>query len=392
MRLVVVGLGQCGSRIADEFARMGRLATRQRGIQIITGAYAVNTDQADLSGLRTIKPDFHHRIIIGGGKTGGHGVGKINEVAATLARWDGYKVIDAVRSGARFYETDAFLLVAGAGGGTGSGAIPIIVDTLKERFPDKAVYSMLVLPFVHEESSEERCIYNTATCLKSTHSVADAVFLADNERFLKKDANLVNHMERINQEIVAPFYDLLCTGEEIKRTHIGARVLDAGDIMETLDGWTAIGIGKCQLPMMRMIPWERTRSFRKKGKETLRGLEAMDQAISELSAGCNPRDAGKALYLVSGPPREMNVAMIRELGEMMKGLAEDAVLRSGDYPRQRGDLGVTVIMSQLRDVPRVRGIFNRVTGSANLVKRKQKEAEEKLKQMARAAEDIPSLL
>jgi cell division GTPase FtsZ len=391
MRLVVVGLGQCGSRIADEFARMGKSAARHRGLQIITGVYAVNTDQADLTGLRTIRGDYHHRIIIGGGRTGGHGVGKINEVAAALAKWDGYKVIDAVRSGARFYETDAFLLIAGAAGGTGSGALPIIIDNLKDRFPDKPVYALIVLPFHHEETSEERSIYNTATCLKSTHSVADSVILVDNERFLKKDANLVNHMEKINQEIVRPFYDVLCAGEEVKRAHIGARVLDAGDIMETLDGWTTIGMGRVELPLIKN-PFERTRSFRKKSKETLRGLEAMEQAMAELSVGCNPRDAGKALYLVSAPPKEMNVAMIRELGEIMKGMAEDAVLRNGDYPRNRGDLSVTVILSQLRDLERVRRIYTGVTESANMIKKKQKEAEEKLKDMNKAADGVPSLL
>jgi cell division GTPase FtsZ len=391
MRLVVVGLGQCGSRIADEFARMGRSAAKHRRLQIITGVYAVNTDQADLTGLRTIGSDFHHRIVIGGGRTGGHGVGKINEVAAALAKWDGYKVIDAVRSGARFYETDAFMLCAGAAGGTGSGALPVICDTLKDRFPDKPVYALLVLPFHHEESSEERSIYNTATCLKSAYSVADAVFLVDNERFLQKDANLVNHMEHINQSIVRPFYDLLCAGEETKVNNIGARVLDAGDIMETLDGWTTIGMGKVDLAMIRN-PFERTRSFRKKGKETLRGLEAMEQAMAELSVGCNPRDAGKALYLVSAPAKEMNVAMVRELGEILKGMAEDAVLRNGDYPRSKAELSVTVILSQLRDLERVRRIYQGVTESASMIKKKQKEAEEKMKDMNKAADGVPSLL
>ena len=391
MRLVVVGLGQCGCRIADEFARMGQAAARRRSLNIVTGVYAVNTDQADLTGLKTIKSDYHHRIIIGGGRTGGHGVGKINEVGAALAKWDGYKVVDAVRSGARFYETDAFLLCAGAAGGTGSGSLPIIMDILKDRFPDKPAYALIVLPFHHEESSEERSIYNTATCLKSSQSVADAVILVDNERFLKKDANLVNHMEKINQEIVRPFYDVLCCGEETKRGNIGARVLDAGDIMETLDGWTAIGCGKVELPMMKN-PFERTRSFRQKGKETLRGLEAMEQAMAELSVGCNPRDAGKALYLVSAPTKEMNVAMIRELGEIMKGVAEDAVLRNGDYPKNRSDLSVTVILSQLRDLERVRRIYTGVTESATLIKKKQKEAEDKLKEMNKASDGVPSLL
>jgi cell division GTPase FtsZ len=248
-----------------------------------------------------------------------------------------------------------------------------------------------VLPFIHEETSEERCIFNTATCIKSAHSVADAVFLADNERFLKKDVNLGNHMETINHEIVAPFFDLLCAGEEVSRKHIGARTVDSGDIMETLDGWTAIGLGSSALRTIR-LPLERTRSFRKKGKETMKGLEALDQAMYELSVGCDPRDAGKALYLVSAPAREMNVAMVREMGEIIRNRASDAVLRSGDYPRNRSEITVTVILSQLRDVSRVKELYKQVTKSASMVKKRQKDTEERLMELTKAAEGVPSLL
>jgi cell division GTPase FtsZ len=44
MKIVVIGLGQCGGRIADEFAKLNNKAKRQRGIEIVTGAFAVNTD------------------------------------------------------------------------------------------------------------------------------------------------------------------------------------------------------------------------------------------------------------------------------------------------------------------------------------------------------------
>ena len=79
MKLVVIGFGQCGGRIADEFARLNKRARSHRRIEIITGAFAVNTDAADLSGLSCIKSDYQHRVLIGNRKTGGHGVGKINE-------------------------------------------------------------------------------------------------------------------------------------------------------------------------------------------------------------------------------------------------------------------------------------------------------------------------
>ena len=188
MKLVVIGLGQCGGRIADEFAKLNKRARSQRGTEIVTGAFAVNTDAADLSGLTAIKSDYQHRILIGGRKTGGHGVGKINELGAEIAREDADKVIDAIRVTKRFYETDAFLLIAGVAGGTGSGSLPVITQHVKERYTDKPVYACTVLPFEHEEETEERTIYNAATCIKSTYLVADAVFLVDNQRYIRKDA------------------------------------------------------------------------------------------------------------------------------------------------------------------------------------------------------------
>src|SRR4030042_6084591 len=103
MRLMVIGLGQCGSRVADEFVRLSKVAKAHRGTEIITGAFAVNTDQADLTGLNNIGSDYLHRILIGGRKTWGHGVGKVNEMGAELAREDGDKVIDAIKASPNFY-------------------------------------------------------------------------------------------------------------------------------------------------------------------------------------------------------------------------------------------------------------------------------------------------
>jgi len=77
MKLVVIGLGQCGGRVADEFNRLNKKARSLRGLDIVTGTFAVNTDVADLSGLTAIKADYRHRILIGSRKTGGHGVAKL---------------------------------------------------------------------------------------------------------------------------------------------------------------------------------------------------------------------------------------------------------------------------------------------------------------------------
>ena len=391
MKLVVVGFGQCGGRIADEFARLNRRAHGQRGIDIIGGAFAVNTDVADLSGLTSIKPDYQHRILIGGRKTGGHGVGKINELGAEIARDDGDKVIDTIRTDKRFPEVDAFLLIAGAAGGTGSGSVAVISQHIKERYIDKPVYNLIVLPFEHEETTEERTIYNSATCLKSSYLVADAVFIVDNQRYIMKDSSIISNLSNINRVIAAPFYNLLCAGEEKKHKYIGAKMLDAGDIIQTVAGWTAIGYGKSPISFTKQL-FSRKSNFRDKANESQKGIQAMDEAISGLSLKCNPLDSKRALYLVSAPAKEMNVDLIKELGTYLKSLAPEATIRSGDYPREKGSLDVTIILSELSDVEKIRSYFTKTIGLISTLKKRHEGVESKYKGIEVTLKDIPSLL
>jgi len=390
MKLVVVGLGQCGGRIADEFARLNSRAKSRRGMTIVTGCFAVNTDAADLSGLSAISNDHRHRILIGSRKTGGHGVGKINEIGAEVAREDADKIVDAIRTTKRFYDTDAFLLIAGTAGGTGSGAISVLTQHLKERYIDKPVWNLLVLPFEHEESTEERTVFNVATCLKSCYSVADAVFLVDNQRYVRKDSSIQTNLSKINAMIAEPFYNLLCAGEEKKSKYIGAKLIDAGDIIQTVVGWTAIGYGKTDTPVFRLTPIKN--DFRKKGTEIQKGIQAMDEAISELSLKCNPADARRAMYLVSGPAKEMNMDMVKEIGDYMRDIAPEAIIRNGDYPRERGAVDVTILLSELADVEKVRDYYTRSTNLIPEFKKRQEDTEDRLRALDDASRDIPSLL
>ncbi len=391
MKVLVIGFGQCGSNIADAFARINKRAKAERRIEIVTGCLAVNTDLADLSSLSTIKPDHRHRILIGGRKSGGHGVGKINELGAEIAREDADKVIDAIRATPHFYESDAFILCAGAAGGTGSGSISIMTQILKDRYIDKPIYNLIVLPFEHEERTEERTIYNSATCLKSANAVADAIILVDNQRYVKKNASLRNNLAGINHLIVQPFFNLLCAGEEKKAKYVGARLLDAGDIIQSISGWTVMGYGQASLPSFR-LPFKSNNNFRDKSTEIHRGIEAMDEAISELSFKCNPEDAARALYLVSAPSKEMNLSVIKELGEYLKSLTPDAIIRNGDYPREKGSLDVSVVLSELKDVAKIRRYYTEAAQVVATIKRRQKNIEEKLREIDEVSKDVPSLL
>ncbi|MFC1875388.1 tubulin/FtsZ family protein [Chloroflexota bacterium] len=391
MKIVVIGMGQCGGRIADEFARLSKRAHSLRGIDIIVDSFAVNTDSTDLVGIHTISPDYRHRILIGAGATHGHGVAKMNEVGAEIAKEDADKVLDAIKAAKQLYESDAFLLIAGAAGGTGSGATPVLAKFLKERYADKPVYAMLVLPFEHEEANEERALYNTAVCLKSTYQIADAIILIENQRYVRKDYSLQSNITEINKLIAEPFFDLLCAGEEKKVKHIGAKVLDAGDIIQTLCGWTAIGYGDIKLPLIT-FPTDWGRDFRKRGTRTHKGIEAMDQALSDLSVECDPRDAHRALYILSAPTKEMNVELVKELGDYLKSFAPQAVIRNGDYPREKGLLDVTVILSELSDIAKVREYYTRSSELAKELKVRAKNKESKAGWAEEAGKDVPTLL
>ncbi|MFH1651591.1 MAG: tubulin/FtsZ family protein [Chloroflexota bacterium] len=391
MKLVVIGLGQCGGRVADQFERLNRRARRERGLEIVTCSFAVNTDVADLSGLTTIQPDYQHRILIGSRKTGGHGVGKINELGAEIAKDDADKVIDTVRNTRNFTDSDAFLLIAGASGGTGSGSVAVMTQQLKERYVDKPVYNLLVLPFEHEETTEDRTIYNVATCLKSSYLMADAVFLVDNQRYASKDTSIISNLHRINRSIVDPFYNILCAGEEKKHQFIGAKMLDAGDIIQTLVGWTTLGFGSSHITLLRSL-FGKNRDFRNKATETQRGVQAMDEAISGLSLKCNPIDSKRALYLVSAASQDINVDLIKELGGYLKNMSPEAIIRSGDYPRDKNGLDVTLVLSELSDVEKVRGYFTKAISLIAALKKRQDGIVSTQRGIDLTIKDIPSLL
>ena len=391
MKLAVVGLGQCGGRIADEFSRMQMRSRGLRGIDIVVETIAVNTDAADLAGIVSIKPDSTHRLLIGASATRGHGTAKVGELGAEIMRGEAGRVYEALNRNQKLSEADALLVVAATAGGTGSGGIPALIRSLKEHIADKPVYALLALPFEHEESSEQSSIANTAVCLKATSAVADAVILMDNQRFVRKDSSLRANMQKINQSIVEPFFNLLCAGEDKKSKNIGAKVMDAGDIIATLDGWTAIGYGKSVLPLIT-LPKDSSHDFVRKDIRTDQGMYAMNEALDELSFACKPSGAHKALYLVSAPVKEMSIDLTQGLGDYMRKAAPAAEIRGGDYPREKGLMDVTVILSSFGEADRLKYFYEKSAGLLKDREARQQAKADRVMLTEEAGKDIPSLL
>ncbi len=53
--------------------------------------------------------------------------------------------------------------------------------------------------------------------------------------------------------------------------------------------------------------------------------------------------------------------MVKEIGDYMRDIAPEAIIRNGDYPRERGVVDVTVLLSELSDVEKVREYYVRST-------------------------------
>ena len=84
--------------------------------------------------------------------------------------------------------------------------------------------------------------------------------------------------------------------------------------------------------------------------------------------------------------------MVKEIGDYMRDIAPEAIIRNGDYPRERGLVDVTILMSELSDVEKIRDYYLRSTDLIPEFKKRQEETEDKLKALEDVSKDIPSLL
>ena len=229
---------------------------------------------------------------------------------------------------------------------------------------------------------------NTATCVNTVNKYADAVFLVDNERFRKTESSLVENLRYINGEIVKSFYDLWCAGEERNPKYVGSKVIDAGDIIQSLNGITSIGRGEVGLSIFSR--WKRGH-FRQGVKERGSANGALRQAENNLSLGIEMQDARKTLTLISGPKEVLNLAMLEEISGFLQDKAPQAIIRIGDYPRRRHEIAVTVVISQLTYVTRLENLF---TKAEELFSRQQdisRETMMRIEKLQESARNIPIL-
>ncbi|HHK67315.1 MAG TPA: cell division protein FtsZ, partial [Candidatus Acetothermia bacterium] len=111
-RLMVLGVGGGGGNAVDRM-----YDTRVSGVELV----AINTDAQVLEVVRS-----HRTLQIGRKLTGGLGAGGNPEVGKAAAEESREEIIDLLQG------VDMVFITAGMGGGTGTGAAPVIAGLAKE--------------------------------------------------------------------------------------------------------------------------------------------------------------------------------------------------------------------------------------------------------------------
>ena len=366
MKLLVIGVGDCGSRIAGCFSNLNKKAKIDRRVQIVNGSYAVNNNREELLSLARNEYRDLQTIFVN------HTFSDSNTSAmagAEMMRIEGGRVLTAIKPG-DFYDTDAILFITATAGRFGSGGAPTLIQQLKDRHVGKPIYTMAVLPF-ESETSTANTIYNTAICLKSLQKIADGVFLVDNEKYhltgVTSSTKDRKGYDAINVEIVSYFYDLLCATETLDPRYAGARSMGIGDMLQTFSGWMTIGSGKTDFPMSRSL-FKSISNFQEKGSETQKAMEAMNLALSQLSIDIKLEDSGKALYLLSIPSQGANLDMVKVLGNRLREMTHNALIRGGDFYGVKDFARVTLVLADLTYVESVKKYYDKAVSSVSPVK------------------------
>ena len=422
MKLVVVGTGQGGSNIADEFVALGQWVWNNRRVRIFTGTesdpiakgvFAVNLGAGDLYGLENIPQTDDHTILLGTtDEFRGRGAGKVNADGAEQARRDSRKIVATVRDHGDVYSADAIMVIATTAGGTGSGSVGVIVDVLKEEFK-KPVYAMLVLPF-ENQYDEPDSVINTATCLKKVleNSKADAVFLVDNQKFARKQDAMGVNFATINRKIADSFMDILCVGEETDRRFIG-EVLDANDVIRILKGPTVIGVSHAVVPMTkkprggglfgRIRNTDRAQQHFSVSKAQIeRARNVVTQALSELSLDCEYYEDGKVLYdaqhvlgLFSGPANEATEEIVEMMDNTFADMVPGAGRRKGTYPGRTSEtISVTAIVANLGEgkaMDRIEWFYREAANMMNTSRDRREGRGRRWEDISKLSDVLPNL-
>ncbi len=352
MKLAMIGLGQAGGKIVEKFLEYDD----RTGSGHVKAALAINTARADLQGLDRLPVD--NRVLIGQARVKGHGVGADNELGSQIAEEDIDEIQRAIDE-IPVHEVDAFLLVAGLGGGTGSGALPVVARHLK-RIYTEPVYGLGVLP-----GSDEGGIYtlNAARSFQTIIQEVDNLLVFDNDAWRQTGESIEGGYDGINEEIVTRFGLLFGAGEVTQGGTVAESVVDSSEVINTLSGQGITTVGYASEPVEPDTGGGLLSQFQSSDDDTVDTASATNRitslvrkaALGRLTLPAEIDTTERALVVLAGPPSYLNRKGIERSRKWLEEETGSMEVRGGDYPLPNASqVSAAVVLSGVTDVPRIK--------------------------------------
>jgi cell division protein FtsZ len=158
-RISVVGCGGAGNNIVNNI-----FSGCRKNVQTV----AINTDERSLQ-----KVNAHKKLLIGKDVTEGHGAEgfpEVGEYCAECAR-------DAIKEAIK--DRDIVFVIAGMGGGTGTGTAPVVAQAAKDL--NSITFVIAINPFSFEKERTEKAQMG----ISKVKRIAKTTVVVENDRLLE---------------------------------------------------------------------------------------------------------------------------------------------------------------------------------------------------------------
>lgn len=255
-KIKVIGVGGGGGNTIDRISEVGI-----SGVEII----AINTDAQDL-----LYTNSDVKILIGRELTKGLGAGSIPKIGEDAAHENEQDIKKAIQ------DSDMVFITCGMGGGTGTGAAPVVAEIAKKA--GILTVGVVTMPFAIEG---QRRYENAVVGLEKLQKFVDTLIVIPNDKLLELAPDLPLHTAfKVADEILTNSVK----GIAELVTKAGLVNLDFADIKAIMsDGGVAmIGVGESDTEN--------------------RAIEAVEKAIQNPLLDVDISGASGALINVSGGP------------------------------------------------------------------------------------------
>lgn len=233
VKIKVFGVGGGGGNVLKRLAESGL-----KNVELI----AVNTDA---NALRLLNIPQIQGIQIGNTMTNGRGTGGKTEIAEQAAKRDANRLKSMIEG------TDLIFITAGMGGGTGTGAAPVIAEIAKTL--GVLTVGVVTVPFSFEGNRKQRIANEGIEKLKDN---MDALVIVQNDNLLKlpenKSLSFVDAFKAVDAVLLQA---ISCIAELILTTgFINVDFADVTTIFQQSTSSEAIlGIGQSNISAVKAV-------------------------------------------------------------------------------------------------------------------------------------------